>query len=386
MLYALEIRLPFLNHNVVDSILKSPTSSSLLMGDKFQLRKYAHEFLKLPLKITQKKKLPFFTPNEFCTSTKYTNYLKSMLTRKHINKFQILNYDYIDSLLNNTQPDFLLTKKLNAIIIFQKPDKKMTIIGAIIGDVMGSVYEFDNIRTTEFDMFHPNCDFTDDTVLTIAVADCVLHNKDLAKTIWEYGRAYPNRGYGGRFYDWLQQDQPQPYGSFGNGSAMRVSAVGFAYDDMETVLEVAKQTAVVTHNHPEGVKGAQATAAAIFMARQGITKQEMKDFLSQQFNYDLDFTLDAIRPTYEFDETCQGTVPQAIVAFLESIDFEHAIRLAISIGGDSDTIACITGGIAAAYYKQIPVAMIEFALKKLPAEFIEIINEFEAGRNGTRSK
>jgi ADP-ribosylglycohydrolase len=274
----------------------------------------------------------------------------------------------------------------NAIIIFQKPDKKMTIIGAIIGDVMGSVYEFDNIRTTEFDMFHPNCDFTDDTVLTIAVADCVLHNKDLAKTIWEYGRAYPNRGYGGRFYDWLQQDQPQPYGSFGNGSAMRVSAVGFAYDDMETVLEVAKQTAVVTHDHPEGVKGAQATAAAIFMARQGSTKQEMKDFLSQQFNYDLDFTLDAIRPTYAFDETCQGTVPQAIVAFLESVDFEHAIRLAISIGGDSDTIACITGGIAAAYYKQIPVAMIDFALKKLPAEFIEIINEFEAGRNGTRSK
>ena len=253
----------------------------------------------------------------------------------------------------------------------------MTIIGAIIGDVMGSVYEFDNIRTTEFDMFHPNCDFTDDTVLTIAVADCVLHNKDLAKTIWEYGRAYPNRGYGGRFYDWLHQNQPQPYGSFGNGSAMRVSAVGFAYDDMETVLEVAKQTAVVTHDHPEGVKGAQATAAAIFMARQGSTKQEMKDFLSQQFNYDLDFTLDAIRPTYEFDETCQGTVPQAIVAFLESVDFEHAIRLAISIGGDSDTIACITGGIAAAYYKQIPVAMIEFALKKLPAEFIEIINEFE---------
>jgi ADP-ribosylglycohydrolase len=167
---------------------------------------------------------------------------------------------------------------------------------------------------------------------------------------------------------------------------MRVSAVGFAFDDMETVLEVAKQTAVVTHDHPEGVKGAQATAAAIFMARQGRTKQEMKDFLSQQFNYDLDFTLDAIRPTYAFDETCQGTVPQAIVAFLESIDFEHAIRLAISIGGDSDTIACITGGIAAAYYKQIPVAMINFALNKLPAEFIEIINEFEAGRNGTRSK
>ena len=275
---------------------------------------------------------------------------------------------------------------LDCFMHLKKSSKKMTIIGSIIGDVMGSVYEFDNIRTTEFDMFHPNCDFTDDTVLTIAVADCVLHNKDLAKTIWEYGRAYPNRGYGGRFYDWLQQNQPQPYGSFGNGSAMRVSAVGFAYDDMETVLEVAKQTAVVTHDHPEGVKGAQATAAAIFMARQGSTKQEMNNFLSQQFNYDLDFTLDAIRPTYEFDETCQGTVPQAIVAFLESIDFEHAIRLAISIGGDSDTIACITGGIAAAYYKQIPVAMIEFALKKLPAEFIEIINEFEAGRNGTRSK
>jgi len=260
---------------------------------------------------------------------------------------------------------------------YKKSNTKMTIIGAIIGDVMGSVYEFDNIRTTEFDMFNPKCDFTDDTVLTIAVADCLLNDKDMARTIWEYGRAYPGRGYGGRFYDWLQQDHLKPYGSFGNGSAMRVSAVGFAFDDMDTVLEVARQTAAVTHDHPEGIKGAQATAAAILLARQGKSKQEMKDYLSQKFSYDLDFTLDEIRPTYEFDETCQGTVPPAIVAFLESSDFEHAIRLAISIGGDSDTIACITGGIASAYYKQIPVAMVEFALERLPPEYIKILNEFD---------
>lgn len=222
-----------------------------------------------------------------------------------------------------------------------------------------------------------NCDLTDDTVLTIAVADCILNKKVFSETIWGYGNQYPGRGYGGRFSDWLEQDILKPYGSYGNGSAMRASAVGFAFNDIETIMEVAKQSAEVTHNHPEGIKGAQATPMAIFLARQGSSKQEIKDYITQTFNYNLDFTLDEIRPTYEYDVTCQGSVPQAIVAFLESSDFENAIRLAISIGGDSDTIACITGGIASAYYKQIPTDIIEFVVDKLPNDFIEIMNKFD---------
>ena len=262
---------------------------------------------------------------------------------------------------------------------FKKPMKSNsnTIIGAVIGDVIGSVFEWNNIKTTNFDLFNPKCDFTDDTVLTIAVADCILNKKDFAKTIWEYGRKYRGRGYGGSFRNWLQEDNLKPYGSFGNGSAMRASAVGFSFNDIETVMEVAKQSAKVTHNHPEGIKGAQATATAIFLARQGKSKQAIKDYITQSFDYNLDFTLDEIRPTYKFDVTCQGSVPQAIVAFLESSDFESAIRLAISIGGDSDTIACITGGIASAYYKQIPTEIMDFVVDKLPSEYIEIMNKFD---------
>lgn len=256
-------------------------------------------------------------------------------------------------------------------------NKQNTIIGAVIGDVIGSVFEWHNIKTTDFDLFNPRCSYTDDTVLTIAVADCIVNKKDFAVTIREYGRKYPGAGYGGRFRLWLCDDQLQPYGSFGNGSAMRVSAVGFAFNDIQTVMDVAKQSAEVTHNHPEGIKGAQATAVAIFLARQGKSKQEIKGYIAQTFGYNLDFSLDEIRPTYKFDVTCQGSVPQAIVAFLESSDFESAIRLAISIGGDSDTIACITAGIAAAYYKEIPTEIVDFVMRKLPDEFIVILNQFD---------
>src|SRR5690606_17885999 len=181
----------------------------------------------------------------------------------------------------------------------------------------------------------------------------------------------------GRFSFWLSEGTLKPYGSFGNGSAMRASAAGFAFNDVETVLDVAKQSAEVTHNHPEGIKGAQATATAILLARQGKSKQEIKDYLTRTFDYNLDFTLDEIRPTYDFDETCQGSVPQAIVAFLESSDFENAIKLAISIGGDSDTIACITGGIASAFYKHIPTEILHFVIDILPNEFVEIIYKFD---------
>jgi ADP-ribosylglycohydrolase len=277
--------------------------------------------------------------------TKTPNYIKSIYDLKCLKKQQVINSN--------------------------------TIIGAVIGDIIGSVYEWNNIKTTEFNLFNHKCKFTDDTVLTIAVADSILNHKDFSLTILEYGRKYRGRGYGGNFRNWLKSNNPKPYGSYGNGSAMRVSAVGFAFNDIDKVLEVAKQTAEVTHNHPEGVKGAQAIALAIFLARQGKSKQEIKNYISSTFDYNLDFTLDEIRPTYEFDVSCQGSVPQAIVAFLESSDFESAIRLAISIGGDSDTIACITGGIASAFYKNIPTEIIEFVNEILPNEFIEIMNRFD---------
>ena len=256
---------------------------------------------------------------------------------------------------------------------------KQTILGAIAGDVIGSVYEFNNTRTTDFPLFKRETTFTDDTVMTIAIADAILHNKDFAQTILDYGKRYPNRGYGTSFFKWLAHDTPAPpYNSWGNGSAMRVSAVGFAYNDLDTVLKKAEKTAVVTHNHPEGIKGAQATAAAIFLARTGKNKAEIKAYIEQKFGYDLDFTLDEIRPTFPFDENCQGTVPQSIVAFLESTDYDSAIRLAISLGGDSDTIACITGGIAIAYYKEMSQVIVDKIRREyLPTAFVTIIDEFD---------
>lgn len=252
-----------------------------------------------------------------------------------------------------------------------------TIIGAIAGDIIGSPYEGYPIKRVDFDLFSGGPDFTDDTVLTVAVADCIINKKDFVTTLQAYGNKYWNRGYGGSFRRWLQLDRPRPYNSWGNGSAMRVSPVGFAYDNIKKVQEVAEQTAAITHNHPEGIKGAQAIALAIFLAKTGMPKPELKEYIGKTFHYHLDFTLDGIRPTYQFDVSCQGSVPQAIVAFLESEGYESAIRLAISIGGDSDTIACMTGGIAAAYYKKIPKAIQDFVYSKIPAEFTEIISAFE---------
>lgn len=252
-----------------------------------------------------------------------------------------------------------------------------TIIGAIAGDIIGSVFEFNNCRSLDFPLFSTQSDYTDDSVLTIAIADCLLHHKNFKDTLWAYGRAYPGRGYGTRFFTWLLNKDPEPYNSFGNGSAMRVSPVGFAYDTLHDVLDVAKKTAEVSHNHPEGIKGAQATAAAIFLAKKGYSKQDISEFITTSFSYNLHFTTDEIRPVYHFNETCQQTVPQAIVCFLESTSYEHAIRLAISIGGDSDTIACITGGIAAAFYKEIPENILTQIHQILPQEFNVIIEEFD---------
>ncbi|MGQ9843021.1 MAG: ADP-ribosylglycohydrolase family protein [Spirochaetota bacterium] len=251
-----------------------------------------------------------------------------------------------------------------------------TIIGAIIGDIIGSVYEGSPIKTIQFDLFHPHATFTDDTVLTVAVADSILHNKDFAQTLWEYGNRYPHCGYGYHFYQWLMSSSLQPYNSFGNGSAMRVSPVGFAGKTVDDVLQVAKQTAVVTHNHEEGIKGAQAVALAVFLAFRSFDKDSIKNIVQEKFTYNLDYTIDDIRPQYHFDITCMGSVPQAIVAFLDSQDYGSAIRLAISLGGDADTQACIAGAIASAFYKYIPKPLIEFAYSKLPKEFIAIIEEF----------
>ncbi|MFO8054814.1 MAG: ADP-ribosylglycohydrolase family protein, partial [Bacteroidales bacterium] len=216
-------------------------------------------------------------------------------------------------------------------------------LGAITGDVIGSVYEWNNIKTTAFPLYNEDSFFTDDTVLTIAIADAILRGTDFASSLKKWGRAYPDSGYGGNFMLWLQSGSMAPYNSWGNGSAMRVSPVGFAFNRLQEVLEKAKATAEVTHDHPEGIKGAQATAAAIFLARNGSSKKQIKQYVEKTFGYDLSKTPEQIRPGYTFDVSCQGSVPEAIIAFLESTDYEHAIRLAISLGGDSDTIACITG-------------------------------------------
>lgn len=223
-------------------------------------------------------------------------------------------------------------------------------LGAVIGDIAGSRFEFDNYRHTNFDIFSPNSDFTDDTICTVTIANWVLQgcNDNLASILQGWCRAYPcpKGAYGGRFSQWIEWKEPEPYNSWGNGSAMRVSAVGWAFATLEENMHFAEQSAIVTHNHPEGIKGAQAVAAAIFWARTGMGKVQIKENITRQFGYDLSQSCDQIRPHYHFNESCQETVPQAITAFLESDDFEHAIRLAVSLGGDSDTLAAITGSIA----------------------------------------
>ncbi len=249
-------------------------------------------------------------------------------------------------------------------------------IGAIAGDIIGSVYEWKNMKTTDFELFDPICRFTDDTVMTVAVADSILSGRGYSEVFREYGRRYPDAGYGALFRRWLFSRDPQPYNSFGNGSAMRVSPVAFAYSTLEAVLDEAKKSAEVTHNHPEGIKGAQAVATAAFFARGGKSKEEIRVFIEGRFGYNLHRTLDAIRPGYRFDVTCQGSVPEALIAFLESRDYEDAVRKAVSLGGDSDTIACITGGIAQAYYKNISGFIIEKVRSILPAEFLRIVDDF----------
>lgn len=281
--------------------------------------------------------------------------------------------DYTNVKLKNNEPGRKMNSYYNPLLI-----------SAILGDIAGSIFEFNPHKSVDINLHDNRMDFTDDTIMTIAVADWILNDKKLtkiglARKMQEWGRKYPNPmgAYGGMFSLWLNSDNPKPYNSWGNGAAMRVSAVGFAFNTMEETLNIAKMSAEVTHNHPEGIKGAQATAAAIFMARTGSTKEDIRKYINENFGYDLNRTCDEIRPTYGFDGSCQGTVPESIIAFLDSKDYEDALKLCISLGGDADTMGAITGAIAGAYYHRIPASAYEFGMGKLPADIRNVVTKFQ---------
>ena len=249
-------------------------------------------------------------------------------------------------------------------------------LGAIAGDIIGSIHEFAATKSTDFPLFVEGCRFTDDTVLAVAVADCLLNGREYVDAFHEYFHAYPDAGYGFRFYHWAHRGDRRPYNSWGNGSAMRAPAIGYAFDSLDDVVAHAARSAEVTHDHPEGIKGAQATAAAVFMARSGDTKETIKRSVAHMFGYDLTPRLDDVRPTYRFDESCQGTVPPALIAFFESTDYEDAVRKAISLGGDADTLACITGAVAEAHYGGVPPAIAARALGLLDDRLRGIVQQF----------
>ena len=265
-------------------------------------------------------------------------------------------------------------------------------IGAIIGDMIGAPYEFDRgNKTKDFPLFSQGSEFTDDSVMTIAVAEALMDTigksddeirAALIASMQKWGRRYPDAGYGGMFYQWLHRKNPHPYGSFGNGSAMRVSSAGWLFSTLEETRHMAKLTAEVTHNHPEGVKGAEAAASAIFMARTGSSKEEIRDFIIREFGYDLSRTCDEIRPHYHHVETCQQTVPEAVTAFLEGDSFEDVIRTAVSLGGDCDTLTCIAGGMAEAFYG-VPDELAEECRKRLPEDMLAVLDRFNEQKAGT---
>ena len=259
-------------------------------------------------------------------------------------------------------------------------------LGAIIGDIVGSPYEFDdyNIKTTDFPLFSEESEITDDTVMTLAVAQGLMNGKkdpqktydEITQCMQKLGNEYPYMSYGYNFQSWLCSDNPKPYNSYGNGSAMRVASVAWFFDNLDDVEKFAEISALPTHNHSEGIKGAQAVASTIFLARSGKTKSEIKNYIVKKYNYDLSKTCDEIRPNYHHVESCQETVPQAITAFWEGGNFEEVIRLAVSLGGDSDTLTAIAGSIAEAYYP-IPENIKERALKFLDDDLIKIYNQFQ---------
>ena len=270
--------------------------------------------------------------------------------------------------------------------------------GAILGDIIGSPFEFDRgDKTKDFELFSKRCEFTDDSVMTVAVAEALIAvGPDASKeeieeavitNMQDWGKRYPYAGYGGKFYYWLKAQNPKPYNSFGIGSAMRVSAVGWLYPTLERTREVAVYTAEVTHNHLEGIKGAEATASCIFLARNGVGKEAIKEYVTQELGYNLNRTLDEIRPTYHHVESCQQTVSEAIIAFLESEDFEDAVRNAVSLGGDTDTLAAITGSIAEAYYN-VPAFLQAECRSRVSEELLKVLELFDEtiGRRGMTSE
>ena len=250
-------------------------------------------------------------------------------------------------------------------------------LGAIAGDIIGSRFEVIPTKSRDFELFTDLNGYTDDTVLTVAIADAILHDRSYEENLKSFGRRYPDAGYGGSFARWLSGSIKGPYYSYGNGSAMRVSPVGFAFDTRSRVLEEARKSAEVSHNHPEGIKGAQAVALGIFLARKGYDKQQIKTELEREFDYELSRGLNKIRAAYHFEVSCQRSVPESIIAFLESDDFVGAIRNAVSLGGDSDTMACMAGALAQAYYQDIPRAVTQQVYARIPQAFKEILIVFE---------
>lgn len=250
-------------------------------------------------------------------------------------------------------------------------------LGAIAGDIIGSIHEKSGIKTKDFMLFETYNIFTDDTVLTIAIAEAVMLKIPYEETVMSYARQFPEAGYGKTFKKWLKGEIVGPYNSWGNGSAMRVSPIAWAFDNLDKVMEEAEKSSIITHNHPEGVKGAQAVAVAIFLARTGAGKAIIKDFIQDNFDYDLERTIDEIRPGYKFDVSCHGSVPESIIAFLEAEDFEDAIRNAVSLGGDADTMASIAGAIAEAHFKYIPIDILQESRRRLPITLLQTVMDFE---------
>jgi ADP-ribosylglycohydrolase len=251
-------------------------------------------------------------------------------------------------------------------------------LGAIAGDMIGSVFEFEGLKSTQFPLFDILSTFTDDTVLTVALAESILTGEPYSEMMVSYVERFPGRGYGSHFTRWVNQPQHLPYDSFGNGAAMRISPVAYAWNSLREVEQRAAEFTAVTHSHPEGIKGGQATAAAIFLARKGNTKAQIKDYIETTYGYNLQRSMDEIRPEYSFDESSQGTVPEAISAFLESTSFENAIRLSISLGGDADTLACITGAIAEAFYGGVPEDISREVYQRLDPYLVRITRHFIA--------
>lgn len=254
------------------------------------------------------------------------------------------------------------------------------IIGAISGDIIGSSREFYPIKTKDFELFVSRSTFTDDTIMTLAVANWLIEDKNskevLIKNLKDFGNEYPNGGYGGRFFEWLRQDSPEPYGSWANGSAMRVSPCPWVADSLEEAQKLAHLSAIVTHNHPEGIRGALATSDAIYLARVGASKDEIKNHIEVNYMYDLDYSVDDIRPYYSFDVSCAGSVPESIICFLDAENFEDTIRNAVSLGGDADTQAAIAGSIASAYW-EVPKTIVDKTIQHLDDRLLNVFTDFE---------